>query len=458
MANLSQINIKLSALNVSAGFDQLVSDTSTKASSIQALNSSSLGGELNQTLSGVQALNTTTNPLYTIALLTQSLPGLSDQLVSDISSSKSDLETITGTEVENSYNTLLFTSGTAEGVKNGVNTVATPSDTQMNTILTNVVPKQYSEQVPEITEKDYSTISNEISTSSSNYLSSFSNLVGAVTGNVLQDIVLTTDLGPISQIENLGVPSDQSGAILVLLQEDRFNEAVRQVVSITELPVETVETELAKVPTDLSGQIESAPNDNTAVTFEPSSKNNEWNGASTPEHFFDIIPTLEQLHVEMVTTPREITELIFFGHETTVDQTIKANDIHKSYIAEGIGGIPFHLVILPNGNIQRGRPFSKEGEYSEVHKLYSIGIVVPVVKQQLATMAQIASAKLVMRAFYDTWPGGRVLDAREDTTESEISCGMNIPDIVASFNKVNKGSTGRSLSTTQLITTTQGSV
>ena len=154
MANLSQINIKLSSLNVASGFSNLTSATSKTASTIQALNSSSLGGTLNETLSGVQGLNTTSNPALSVALLTANLTGLSDQIVEDVSASKTDLDNITRSSVDNSYNTLLYTSGTAEGIKKAIETVADPTNQQMNTILTNVVPKQYSAQVSDIVVKD----------------------------------------------------------------------------------------------------------------------------------------------------------------------------------------------------------------------------------------------------------------------------------------------------------------
>ena len=150
------------------------------------------------------------------------------------------------------------------------------------------------------------------------FTSSFSNLVGSITGNVLQDIILQTDNTPISIIENFGVPSNKSGEVLILLQNDRFNDAVRLVESETNRPTEEVERLLKTVPTSLSEQIESrhAGKSSTGV-YDVSSKNNKWQGSSTPADYFDIIETKEQLQIEMIKCSREITEIIFFGHETT---------------------------------------------------------------------------------------------------------------------------------------------
>ena len=56
MASISALNFKLQNIKVSSGFDKLVSETSNIASAVQALNSTSLGGILNETVSGIQAL------------------------------------------------------------------------------------------------------------------------------------------------------------------------------------------------------------------------------------------------------------------------------------------------------------------------------------------------------------------------------------------------------------------
>ena len=79
MASISALNFKLQNIKVSSGFDKLVSETSNIASAVQALNSTSLGGILNETVSGIQALNTTVNAATAIATLTGNIPGIQDQ-------------------------------------------------------------------------------------------------------------------------------------------------------------------------------------------------------------------------------------------------------------------------------------------------------------------------------------------------------------------------------------------
>lgn len=459
MSNLRAINSKLKSLGITSGFDTLAKETSSIASAVQALNSSSLGSTINESISGVQSLNTTKDPSKGVTILTENITGLQSQIVKDVSSSKSALDAITGATVNNGFLDMVIASGTAEGVKTAINTIATPSDKELDGILSNVVPKQYAGQVTELVTKNFTQFSNEFASSVTGFTSSFSNLVGSITGNVLQDIILQTDNTPVSILENFGVPINRTGEVLVLLQNDKFNDAVRLVESITKKPTEEVERLLSTVPTSLSDQIDSreAGKSSTGV-YDVSSKNNKWQGSSTPADYFDIIATKEQLQIEMIKCSREVTELIFFGHETTADQILTAPDIHDTYNEDGNDGIPFHFVVLPNGNLQRGRSLGKEGTYSTTHKKYSIGIVIPHVIGAPATLKQGETVRNIMEAFYEVWPGGQVFDAERDTGDSEVTVGVPIDSLLAALKKENYGNTSRSYSNAQLISAAQGNI
>ena len=192
--------------------------------------------------------------------------------------------------------------------------------------------------------------------------------------------------------------------------------------------------------------------------YDVSSKNNKWQGSSTPADYFDIIATKEQLQIEMIKCSREITEIIFFGHETTGDQVLTAAEIHDTYNEDGNDGIPFHYVVLPNGNLQRGRSLSKEGTYSTTHKKYSIGIVIPHVIGAPATLKQGETVRNIMEAFYEVWPGGQVFDAERDTRDSEVTVGVPIDSLLAALKKENYGNASRSYSNAQLISAAQGNI
>lgn len=459
MATLLSINSKLRSFGVITGFDTLAAETSNLASSVQALNSSSLGSVLNESIAGIQSINTTVNAEFSIGLLTENLTGLRDQIVQDVSAAKTDLDAITGGAVENSFNDLVFACATAEGVKAAIDTVASPTEGQLTTILQNVVPTQYANQVSSLAQKTFSDFSVDLNTAVSSFSSTFNNLLGSVTGNPLQDIILQDDATPINLIENLGVGADIAGDVFILLQNKQTSQAVQQIVELTGRASAEVEVLLGNIPISLEDQIQrrNVSSSSTGV-YDVSDKNNEWNGASTPIDFFDVIATQEQLTVEMLKCPREITEVVFFGHEMTENQILTSAEIHESYIADGNDGIPFHYVVLPNGNIQRGRPLARTGTYSNTHSEYSIGVVIPHVVGTAATVKQGQSVRQLIESFYTVWPGGQIFDAQLDTGDSDIRVGVSVNNYLASFKKVNYGSAARSFSSRQLISAAQGNV
>lgn len=459
MATLLSINSKLASLSVVSGFDQLAAEASNVASNVQALNSSSLGGLFNETISGVQAINTTTIPEHTVGVLTENLTGLRAQIVKDVSAAKTALDKITGASVDNSFNDLVYASATGEGVKAAINYVTDPTDQQLTTILENTVPTQFVNQISNIVKKDFTGFSGDLSTAVGSFNRAFNDLLGITSTSPLQAVLLQNDAGPLNIIENLGVNKLIATDVLVLLQSKQISAAIDIITKLTGKISTDVESILGTVPLTLQDQIQKR-NVGTSSTgvYEVSDKNNEWNGESTPTTFFDVIATQEHLTVEMLRCPREVTEVVFYGHEMTENQVLTASEIHEAYIADGNDGIPFHYVILPNGNIQRGRPISRNGTYSTTHSDFSIGVVVPHVKDAPATVKQGQSARQLIEAFYSVWPGGQVFDAQIDTGDSDVKVGFNVANFIASLKKVNYGSAARSFSTRQLISAAQGNV
>tara|TARA_R110001632_G_scaffold232484_2_gene373405 strand:- start:75 stop:1454 length:1380 start_codon:yes stop_codon:yes gene_type:complete len=459
MATISEINSILKSVKVGAGFNSLVKDTSAVASNVQALNSTSLGGLLNETLSGVQSLNTSVNTASSIAILSQNIPGIQDQIIKDVSSSKTDLDAITGATVSNGFLDVVITCPTPEGVKASIGAIATPTASQTETIIGNITPKKYSSQVKDISTKDFSDFSGDFSKSLGSFVSSFTNQSSTQTGNPIQDILLQSDKTPLTVIENFGVPKNQAVAVLVLLQAKEDRKAIILVQQLTKKPIGDIETFISSVPITINEQLQvNTSFASTTGTYDVSSKNNTWVGPTTQDNYFDIIATQEQLIVEFIVANREITELVFYGHEMTPNQVLTAKDIHASYVADGNDGIPFHYVIQSNGNLQRGRPLSVDGTYSTTHDKYSVGIVVPHYQNSDASVQQGATISKILAAFYQVWPGGQVFDAQEDLDESQVSVGVSIASYMETFKKVNNGGSGRSFSTAQLISAAQGNV
>ncbi len=458
MASLVALNSKLKSLVSTSGFDVLSKETSAIASSVQALNSTSLGTELNESLSGILALNTSAKALASVAILTENIPGITSQIVKDVSQSKDALEAIMGTTADNGFLDVVITCPTPEGIKVSLGAIANPTDQQTQAILANTTPKKYQDQIATITVKDFAKLSGDFSSSLASFTNAFNNLTKTQTGNVLQDILLQTDDAPISILENFGVPRSEAPAIIVLLQAKKTTEAITKIASLTGKDIETVEAFIPTVPTSLDAQLSEGGETSSTGVYDVSSKNNTWRGAATTNEYFDIIATQEQLLIEFIKCPREITEIVFYGHEMTADQILTAKDIHESYNADGNDGIPFHYVVQPGGNLQRGRSIAKEGTYSTTHNRYSIGVVVPHYVNAEASVQQGATVRQIIEAFYHVWPGGQLFDANDDIGESKVNVGLSISSYIESFKKVNYGGAGRSVSTTQLINASQGGI
>lgn len=462
MASLFDINNKLKNIVNIAGFDKVASQANSVAANINALESTSLGNLINENISGIQGLNTSAGKAN-IALLQSNLTGLTDQVVKDVSSSKTDLQSITGASdgVEDGFLDFVFTAASAEGVKAAVNVVASPTEAQLKTILTNIVPEQFSNQVSNIVGQDFTKFTQDLSSTVTSFSSTFNNLLNGKTGNVLQDILLQTDTAPISAIVGLGVDDNVAADVLLLLQKDDIKAAVNLVKSKSSLNLSTqkLEQELAKVPTDVSDQITSGSVKSSSLpTFDVTTNFNNWNGKSTADSYFSVVATFEELMIEMVNTNREITEIVFYGYEITEDQAITPADIHRTHIAAGLNGIAYHYVVLPNGDIRRGRSLSVDGEHNSGHNQYSIAVVVPHIDGAPATVNQARTIDLMLEAFWNIWPGGQCWDGKNDIDISLFEVGVNIDNYRSKSRKQNFGTGDRSFSTAQLIAAGQGAL
>lgn len=457
MANKNQINAQLRNFISAANFANVADEAGKVAQNTIALQSSSLGGEIGENISGFESQNTGAG-LSQVALVTDSLTGLSDQVVKDVSASQTDLNAITGSTVENGFLDFVVTIPTPEGVKAAINAIANPTPQQLETIISNILPKELKQTAADIsqTATTFQTIAVELDTAVQKFSKQIKDLSGGVTGNLLQDIVLRTDKTPINTIEQLGLKVQQAGEILALLQKGELNKAIDQAVQLSGVDIAEVERILTSVNTKLSSQVSTMPvRPSSLPNFKIGSNTNKWNGKNTNTSIFTLVPTYEELLLEFLSSTREITEIIFYGYESLDNTVINANHIHQAAIDNGGNGIGFHYVVQPNGNLQRGRPVSRTGFHIREHTLYSIAVAIPHPVYQKATIEQGKTVDMMMRAFWHVWPGGQVFDAKKDIT-STVDVGLNISSYLSKYKKINFGDSSRSYSTQQLIAAAQG--
>jgi hypothetical protein len=159
-----------------------------------------------------------------------------------------------------------------------------------------------------VSAKTFDQFSGEYSSSLSSYTSAFNNISRALTGNVLQDILLQTDDTPISMLENFGVLRAAAADILVLLQAKKTSQAVEEIVKITGKDVAAAEKFIETIPVTIKQQVEDKQGATSSTgVFDVTSKHNTWRGAATTSEYFDIIATQEQLIIEFLKSGREIT-------------------------------------------------------------------------------------------------------------------------------------------------------
>lgn len=70
-------------------------------------------------------------------------------------------------------------------------------------------------------------------------------------------------------------------------------------------------------------------------------------------------------------TPDKIT---IHCSDTDNGKTVPASEIRQWHLARGWKDIGYHMVILPSGEVQNGRPLNEEGAHVEGHNEGNIGI------------------------------------------------------------------------------------
>lgn len=460
MAKLNKINSQLRNFTRAANFEKVQGESVTTAINVVALEATQLGKELDENISGFQALNTSAGPATT-ALLTESLTGLKTTVVKDNSASKTDLDKITGAAVDDGFLDFVVGSPTPEGVKSATKTVAPNiTNSQIETIVSNLLPTQLKDVAKQVTESAFIDFAVDYQKTVQTFAKQFSNLIQGETGNILQDILLRTDSTPLNNIERLGVPIARCGEILGLLKiGDIKNAALLAKKYGPAGDLEFYELELAKINVSISSQIGKPVgiNNSSLPVFDLRSFTNKWEGKNTNTNMFTLIPTEEELMLDMLNCTREVTELCLFGYEITDSQNITAGNIHDSYIRAGKGGIGFHYVVLPNGNLQRGRPISRIGNHVPEHHNFSIAVCVPHLKDSPATVEQGKTVDAICKAFWQSWPGGQLVDGKEDLGMT-VPVGVKTDAILRKFKKVNFGQANRSFTTDQLIAAAQGNL
>jgi len=170
---------------------------------------------------------------------------------------------------------------------------------------------------------------------------------------------------------------------------------------------------------------------------------------------FKTLSSVEEIVSVLKSSKRPLTTVVWHwsGHYTD-DSNIGAQQIHNEYRAVGEGNIPFHFVIMKNGDIQSGFPIHNGSSHvaSEFNE-FSFGVAFvggyngargdrPLVKlsSNSYTAAQWKSFYAFMKAFYISIPGGDAFGQNDlDENSAGEGPGFNVGNIIQlhPFNRIN---------------------
>ena len=172
---------------------------------------------------------------------------------------------------------------------------------------------------------------------------------------------------------------------------------------------------------------------------------------TTKEGRFKTLSSIEEIISVLKSSRRPLTTIVWHwsGHYTD-DGNIGAQEIHNEYRSAGKGNIPFHFVIMKNGDIQTGFPINNANANATDAAFlpFSFGVVFvggyngprsapggassqSRLDSKSYTAAQWKSFNAMMKAFYTFSPGGDAFGQNDLGTDPGEGPGFSVPDQIA---------------------------
>lgn len=261
-------------------------------------------------------------------------------------------------------------------------------------------------------------------------LKKIDNGIGNVLGNILETQVFNVgkQLESILQKDGqkIDIPEPLQKQIVSLIVSKNFDKASALLKPYSDKTQEQIKSQLEKIDTSLNkSQSNITPSTGGSKLPKASGPAQGKNIKSTEliDNKYPFVATVEELIVEIKDINREITECIIQWTETAKDQNITARDLND-ILAQNDKTIPYHYLILRNGNLQRARPLKEVGgALNNGHEKYSIQIAfvgginansnIKDYKQYFSsaslTIQQRKTLYTFLRILYSAYPGIQVL-------------------------------------------------
>lgn len=253
--------------------------------------------------------------------------------------------------------------------------------------------------------------------------------VGTILGDILENEVLNVK-SVITNLANLDgslidIPIDLQRKITSLVVKKDLDAAVKLLQPFSSESASEIKKQLTAIDTTLSKaeatNISSAGNKTSRTAGQAEGK--KVKNTELKDNQYPFIATEEELTVELKDISREITECIIQWTETAKDQNLTARDFND-LLAINDKTIPYHYLILRNGNLQRCKSVREiGGKLNNGHEKYSIQIAfvggidansnVKDYTQHLSsrslTIPQRKTMHTFLRILYSAYPGIQVL-------------------------------------------------
>jgi len=461
------------------------------------------GDDKNGIVSLTQQLNNATSDIAFgdgVCKLTENVSGQEQNLVTDISSSASDLSTMTGKSVSSTTFRKKYYGGTStEAISAMLEEGTGQSVEQLSSAVSSTHASKYQGTVRSALT---TTLQSILSVAQSNFGNLIKTFVPSSIGNVLEDIADGLDKsGSLTdRIQSLAQGRLTDGqlqdAITFIGNKDK-NSAVNIVSSVSDLPVSQIESEVNNMSTSLSDRVTDNSIGSDMPDFVIGSTRDGFDDEFDPNSQFSMVNSYEALEADFRNATRDITEIVLHWSESAANQFLTAQDIHEIQ-----GGIRYHYCILRDGRIQKGLSINKIGNHIPTavvanrvakvqsnpstaavkatrvpvggeetpkgqHNTYSIGVCIiggiaqaahnldyaKYLSSKSFTSSQWDTIDGMLKTFFKVFPGGQAF-GHNDIENNETDPGFNVPYYVRT--KFQKTSTdGVAKSTTEINSQTE---
>jgi len=401
--------------NVSTTTDQARSELIDLSTAARATNFQGTAGEV---LAGIEAVASVASTSVPLATLTESIPGLSQELIQQIDPGlMAGLNALEGTSssagtASEAFLHEVITTGTPQAINSALNELTGKSPNQLNRILRDIAPNDVKDLILDgLKEFDDGKVITGNKTEKT--LDTIKNILGQAIPNISVAVIdnIAIDLDPDTQkilqdvLNTNRIQNDIKVSILEKVYRKQFQAAAEVVRSqngeMSDL--DAIVNELLKIELNPSKMIGDAQDMSTIKEVDHSYKS-----FGAGNHRFEFVDTAEEFEAIIASSARPINTFVTYSTGTTID--VDAKFINQIHTDAGFDGIQYHFIIRRDGRVQMGRPLNTAGSSvsgSDVDRIVSIAFI----GNSEINVAQGKSYREMMKAVYRIIPGASVVEA-----------------------------------------------